>query len=692
MKVERIKHRIGFRHSDLASEQVFQIRDQKSSLDLNQLRKTTEEERTQLIAQGNIVEDWDTFLIHPETNISLIRNNLFYGFNRIGRLEPGALSHHDLTLPEGIYFSTVVSSDIGDHCAIHRMGYLAYFIVHAQCILSDIGACQTTSEPKFGNGVLHEHDQESSRIWLELINENGGRKVLPFESMLVADAFLWSHSRGDEQLMNTLKTITHREFLPIPGTYGEIGSQCVIKNCRILKDIKIGSHAYIKGANKLKNMTILSDRDSPSQIGEGVEMVNGIMGYGSRSFYGVKAVRFVMGENTTLKYGARLINSYLGDNSTISCCEVLNSLIYPFHEQHHNNSFLCASMVEGQSNIASGATIGSNHNSRRADGELLARRGFWPALSVSLKHNSRFASYTLIAKADYPYELDNPFPFALINHNVKEDCIEIMPAYWWMYNKYSLFRNQYKYASRDQRTKNKSRIDTEFLQADTVQEILNALTLLYQIDRSKSLINRDLYKIENSRRIPRVLKIESAVRAYQEMVYFFCVDKIIQTKFNITFIKAVPYEWTNAGGTLVTTRAWNDMTTAIKSQNLASWQEIHRAYETLQLEFPTQLIAFIKHIGKTCDFIPDFDDPDINWNTVLKEYNQLLDLIESGIRSSREKDYTNSFRQMMYASREEMDKVIGKLDDDSVIRQTSNMISKRRIAAQEWLTRQTSHI
>jgi len=30
----------------------------------------------------------------------------------------------------------------------------------------------------------------------------------------------------------------------------------------------------------------------------------------------------------------------------------------------------------GQSNMAAGATIGSNHNSRSADGELVAARGF----------------------------------------------------------------------------------------------------------------------------------------------------------------------------------------------------------------------------------------------------------------------------------------------------------------------------
>src|SRR4030065_1479273 len=106
-------------------------------------------------------------------------------------------------------------------------------------------------------------------------------------------------------------------------------------------------------------------------------------------FYGCKAVKFILGNNSSLKYGARLIHSFLGDNSTTSCGEVLNNLVFPAHEQHHNNSFLIASVLLGQSNIAAGATIGSNHNSRAADGALLVGRGFWPGLRGSVAHTSR---------------------------------------------------------------------------------------------------------------------------------------------------------------------------------------------------------------------------------------------------------------------------------------------------------------
>jgi NDP-sugar pyrophosphorylase family protein len=263
--------------------------------------------------------------------------------------------------------------------------------------------------------------------------------------MLAGDAFLWSRYRDDELLLQRFKELTEKKFDRQRGYYGKICTRTVIKNCGIIKDTWIGSDAYIKGANKLKNITINSDAERKSQIGEGCELVNGIVGYGCRIFYGVKAVRFITASHSQLKYGARLINSYLGNNSTISCCEVLNSMIFAAHEQHHNNSFLCAALIMGQSNIAAGATLGSNHNSRSADGELITGRGFWPGLCVSLKHNTRLASFCIIAKGDYSYELDIPIPFALVSNDLSKDRLVIMPGYWFMYNMYALARNAYKY-------------------------------------------------------------------------------------------------------------------------------------------------------------------------------------------------------------------------------------------------------
>jgi hypothetical protein len=105
----------------------------------------------------------------------------------------------------------------------------------------------------------------------------------------------------------------------------------------------------------------------------------------------------------------------------------------------------------GQSNIAAGATLGSNHNSRGADGEVIMGRGFWPGLCVSIKHNSIFPSFTILNKGDYHHELNIPIPFSLISNDTIKDELLVMPGYWFLYNFYALARNAWKYQDRDKR-------------------------------------------------------------------------------------------------------------------------------------------------------------------------------------------------------------------------------------------------
>ena len=84
----------------------------------------------------------------------------------------------------------------------------------------------------------------------------------------------------------------------------------------------------------------------------------------------------------------------------------------------------------GQSNIASAATIGSNHNSRSPDGEMLAGRGFWPGLCSDFKFDSRFASFVLAAKGSYQNELNVTYPFSLLAPASDEGgAVHIIPGY-----------------------------------------------------------------------------------------------------------------------------------------------------------------------------------------------------------------------------------------------------------------------
>ena len=681
-------------------------------------RKLSAFEIEVLVRNRNTSDDWNNILVSEAFNPELVKNCKFYGLVRIGKLEPYFLEFRNLRLPVGLYNSKIISCDLGDNVVIDNVDYISHYIIGSDVIIVNVHEVSTTDYAKFGNGIIKDGEEEQNRIWLEICNENGGRKVIPFNGMLPGDAFLWSRFREDEVLQNKLKEFTERKFDKQRGYYGKIGDRTVIKNCKILKDVWIGSDAYLKGANKLKNLTINSSADATSQIGEGCEMVNGIIGYGCKIFYGVKAVRFVMASHSQLKYGARLINSYLGNNATISCCEVLNSLIFPAHEQHHNNSFLCAAMVMGQSNMAAGATIGSNHNSRSADGEFIAGRGFWPGLCVSLKHNSQFASFTILAKGDYPVELNIPVPFCLVSNDTSKDQLTVMPGYWFMYNMYALARNAWKYIDRDSRIEKIQRIEYDYLAPDSINEVITSLSLLkkytgiafykYQektgqfaeqdlisageklLDNNDPLVN-DLKILaadfENSHRDVVLIKVLKCYHIFKDLLYFYAVNQLLELietngikrledLVSVIPSKLIVTEWCNVGGQLILKTEFEKLIKQIHTGKVKRWDDVHDFYKKQGEEYVYQ--KFLHSLAALQRIAPG------NWKkdagTMIKDILQRGIIIKEwmckGIYESRAKDYKNPFRQMVYDSPEEMDIVIGKLEENLFIKHEKESLKK----------------
>ena len=705
-----------------SGEDEYYLRNTQTTCPSKKWRHLDSEEVEQLVKNGNTSDDWDEIFVTDEFDPRQIKNTEFFGLIRIGRLRNVILEHHDLQIPSGITNSLIISCDIGDDVAVHDVRYLAHYIIGNNCILANIDEMHTSNHAKFGNGIVKEGESEDVRIWIDLMNETGCRKVLPFDGMIPADAYIWAKYRDDKLLQEKLKKITQEQFDMRRGHYGTVGNQCVIKSSRILKDVKIGSHCYIKGANKLKNLTVNSSEQESSQIGEGVELVNGIVGFGCHIFYGCKAVRFILGNNSNLKYGARLINSFLGDNSTISCCEVLNNLIFPSHEQHHNNSFLIASVVMGQSNMAAGATVGSNHNSRANDNEVQAGRGFWPGLCTTVKHSCRFASFTLLAKGDYPAELNIPLPFALLNNNVSKSRLEVMPAFWWLYNMYALARNSWKFQTRDKRVNKVQNIEFDSFAPDTIEEILHAMILLEMWTGKASLrnagksedvaddklaeIGRELLlgdkekvcelevlgeNMEKSQRKVLIVKAWQGYRAYKQMLHYYAVNNLID------YLNANPEsnfgsmcdalkgsrqsQWTNIGGQLIPTKDVDQLRQDVGSGALGSWEDIHQRYDQLWQAYPLEkqrhAFAVLCQLYATKQLTKD------QWVDALNGAVEIQQYVRDQVYISRKKDFDNPFRQATYRNLDEMTAAIGTIDDNSFVNQVRQETEKfEQIAAE----------
>ena len=545
------------------------------------------------------------------------------------------------------------------------------------------------------------------RAWIDVMNEAGGRSILPFEDMIAADAYLWAAYRDDTLLAEKLTEITQKKYGGFRGSYGTIGKSTVIKSCAIIKDTAVGEHAYIKGANKLKNLTIHSSAEESTQVGEGVEMVNGIVGYACNIFYGSKAVRFILGRNSNLKYGARLIHSVLGDNSTVSCCEILNNLIFPVHEQHHNNSFLIASLIQGISNMAAAATIGSNHNSRANDGEIRAKRGFWPGLAVSLKHSSVFASFVIIAKGEYPAELNIPLPFSLVNNNVHKSRLEIMPAYYWIHNLYALERNSWKTKKRDKRKIKIQQIESDYLAPDTAEEIIHALSLLEDWLGEAGYSPADMtgmdegivrnircHNLEHSKREQVVIKPLEALASYRQMLRYYAIKTISvffdsDPDMDFNRLNELLYaetsgvtasrikDWVNIGGQIVPAFRVDELRKNIGEGKYKTWDEIHSVYASWNDEYSMDKC---RHAWATLAYLqPDHiqtgslarSQSPVDIAAFKRELNNARDIrkwIDRQIFESRAKDYYNPFKKATFRNQAEMEQVLGKPDDNSFVR------------------------
>ena len=658
---------------------------------------------------------WDNFYVDAGEGCfdpNLIHLSFFSGFIILGKLRHANLSYHDLVLTCGIRRSRLSNVVTGDDIVIRNVAYLDNYRFGNRVILFNIQEVCCTNHSKFGNGILKEGEPEDNRIWIGVANENDGRSVLPFEDMIPADAYIWSHYRDDPKLLERFVELTEKGNDKKLNTYGYIDDDTVIKNCGIIKDVRVGKNVYIKGAFKLKNITILSSAEEPSQIGEGVEMVNGILGYGSKVFYQAIAVRFVIGRNCQVKYGARVLNSVLGDNSTISCCEVLNNLVFPFHEQHHNSSFLIATTIMGQSNIASGATIGSNHNSRSPDGEIFAKRGFWPGLCSDFKHNSRFASFVLVAKGSYQNELDIPYPFALVSPGLNgNQAIRIIPAFWFMYDMFAITRNNNKFKKRDKRAIKVQNIETDPFAPDTMQEIIASLdriiglTSKYLLDtkndamegastpeqiyqKAKDFLHHNPeadFVLEDSvcqkKYGATIHKPVQAYKMYRKIVKYFATRTLMEyckslgekclTLDLIKKIRELPLytEWENVGGQIIPSQKIQELFDSIKDCSVDSWAQVHDFYNKCQAEYDKYKVRYSLYLLEKLYTRPIEQFSVDLYRNISDDVTVCAFDIYNAAFGSREKDYTDYYRNMVYRNQKEMDAVIGPLSDNSFLRE-----------------------
>ena len=107
----------------------------------------------------------------------------------------------------------------------------------------------------------------------------------------------------------------------------------------------------------------------------------------------------------------------------------------------------------------------------------------------------------------------------------------------------------------------------------------------------------------------------------------------------------------------------------IKDRKINDWNQVHAFYDGVQERYSDYKARYSIHLleklydRSISDFTPDiFDDMA---NDVLDVSNHML----SSSFSSREKDYTDFFRTVTFRNKEEMEAVLGKIEDSSFLQE-----------------------
>ncbi|MBQ6070439.1 MAG: DUF4954 family protein [Bacteroidales bacterium] len=475
---------------------------------------------------------------------------------------------------------------IGADVRIANVGLLAGYRLEEGCRLQNVGELSFTGY-RFDFPV-------------EVCNEDGSHTITACPDMTTTDACLAASVAADHPLRFMRASAAAYAAM----TLGVVGRGTQIRNVQAVRDCYVGENAVLSECTLVENVFVHSSADEPTHLGAGVIVRNVVLGLQNVVDTHAIVRNVVTGSHVSLTDGLRISHTVVGDNSHLACCEVLHALIYPFHEQHHNNSFLIAAKLQGQTNVAAGATLGSNHNGRMNDCDLVAGRGFWPGLCVSVKFPSRFASYTLMAKGDYPYEINLKLPFCLLNNNVHDNVLEIMPAFWWMYNAFALRRNAQKFVQRDHRKVVSQYIQTSPLAPDTVQEIMDALNRMRLEDEALTK------GVERSKRAVRILKKTEAEAAYREMLLYYVMNTLKEAYDRdplhlLQMVKQAERKaWANVGGQLMLQTEVDKML----QQPSSDWKAMHERYreqwERYEQDNLQNACFVLKYL---CDAKPDLE-------------------------------------------------------------------------------------
>ena len=366
-------------------------------------RALSDKEIATLVVYGSSAENWKNVKVVDNFKPDYISNVHFSGEITLGAFEkvyelPGGFKKHS-----GLFNCCLHNCSIGDNVFIDKVNnYIANYEIGNDTYIENVDLILTDGESTFGNGVS-----------VPVMNEGGGREVPIFDNLSAPLAYILTLYKYRPALIAALEKLIQDYVSAKKSDKGKIGENVEIVNCGTIKNVCIGDNAVIRGAAKLENGSVNSNKQAPVTIGAGVQCDDFIISSGTTVTDATLISKSFISQGCILAKHYSAVDSLFFANSQGMHGEATAVFGGPYTVSHHKSTLLIAGMFSFF-NAGSG-TNQSNHNYKLGPvHQGLLERGVKTGSDSYLLFPTRIGAFTLVAGRHTKHSDTSALPFSYL--------------------------------------------------------------------------------------------------------------------------------------------------------------------------------------------------------------------------------------------------------------------------------------
>ncbi|MDE6271879.1 MAG: DUF4954 family protein [Muribaculaceae bacterium] len=447
--------------------------------------------------QGCSANDWNLIHIHPDTDISLIRNVEFEGEVSIGLLS------HDRYPNSALRNSLIANSSIGDGA---RIRYVVGGVHNAQ--VGDEVTIENCDRIEFTPGSACG---VGTRV--AVLDETGSREVIIYPGLSAQVAMLMARAKRSaaEEIYHAIDRLIDNGDIACPHS---IGDRSKLLNCGPIRDVSIGHDITIESVRTLSNGAVINNAPNGkgfTSVGPGVDADGFIIEDGVANS-GALLRNVYVGQGAILEKGFTAHDSLFFANCSMENGEACAVFAGPYSVSMHKGTLLIGCQTSFLN--AGSSTNQSNHMYKLGPIHWgVLERGVKTSSGSYLMLGANIGAFSLLMGQHKTHPDSREFPFSYLFGDSRGATV-VVPGV--MLRSCGLLRDEQKWPKRDRRKGIKDlpmldKVVCDVLNPATVDAMINALGII------RPMLNRqaddDLYHRYKGMKLSRA-SLDRAMKLY----------------------------------------------------------------------------------------------------------------------------------------------------------------------------------